>query len=178
MSRLLRQREAVYKATVRGYEKFIGMAWQDGKNLIPEARKDFGPRMKNVRSYVNDCLIDWFENDEVTMTDAFKEKVQNREYLQGYVKGLISNWWRKDWRYNETARGYKTRMNGNFLERVPIDRNQLPDQLKHLVEVNGEPAEPISTLNPDGKSRACECGARHTAFPNVHMNYCPMKEWK
>jgi len=43
-------------------------------------------------------------------------------------------------------------------------------------EMNG--LDPVSTLNPDGISRRCECGAKHTAFPNHHMNYCPMKQWK
>ena len=37
--------------------------------------------------------------------------------------------------------------------------------------------EPTSTLNPDGKSRACSCGARHTSQPNYHMNYCELKEY-
>ena len=44
---------------------------------------------------------------------------------------------------------------------------------------NGESLEninkPTSTLNPDGKSRSCTCGARHTSFPNHHMRYCDMR---
>lgn len=58
---------------------------------------------------------------------------------------------------------------------TPKDWADITNEMKKTWK-NKEP--PKSTLNPDGVSKKCECGARHTAFPNAHMNYCPLKEWK
>jgi len=54
----------------------------------------------------------------------------------------------------------------------PSDFNGLPEWNECKV------SKPESTLNPDGKSRACSCGARHTSNPNYHMRYCDLHEWK
>ena len=37
--------------------------------------------------------------------------------------------------------------------------------------------QPKSSLNPKGRSKACSCGARHTAFPNHHLGFCDLKVW-
>ena len=34
--------------------------------------------------------------------------------------------------------------------------------------------QPTFSLNPDGESRACSCGARHTSNPKHHMTYCDL----
>ena len=63
---------------------------------------------------------------------------------------------------------------------VKINVNNLPEALRHLVKGHKSTHpqdQPTSTLNPDGISRACQCGARHTSNPSWHMNYCPMKEY-
>lgn len=85
---------------------------------------------------------------------------------------------------------------------VKIDIDLIPDALKHLVELDPtdyrekghnipsgrsmakekfkslDDLTPVSTLNPDGKSRACRCGARYTSFPDHHMWWCDMRVWK
>lgn len=53
----------------------------------------------------------------------------------------------------------------------------ITDAIKEQEQLGGI-GQPISTLNVDQQSRSCQCGARHTAFPQVHMNYCPMKQYK
>jgi len=55
-------------------------------------------------------------------------------------------------------------------------KHELPEGIE-VYKTTHDKSYPESTLNPDGKSRACQCGARHTSNPNYHLAWCDMREY-
>ena len=143
------QKEAVYKATMEAYEDNTTVKWMDGQNglkiLTDVARAA-------VKTMVHDSLVDWFEHNQIACSDNFMLRMEEPGYLERYVKGLTSNWWRKDWRYTEVAK------------KSPILRNtmSMPDELDHdLVE---------EQCLQEWHAEVCECGAKHSSHPNIHSD--------
>lgn len=123
-----------------------------------------------LRNTTRDMVVVRF--DELTVSEYFMKKTEDDpRYKIRYVSGLVSNWIRKDVRYG--CKKYESYgiLNGEIGKDIPKDGPILrPGQMRpKTIE-----EKPVSTLNPDGKSRACSCGARFTTFPNHHMRYCDM----
>ena len=167
---MLTQRGAVYHWTVAMYERLCNRPWCDGQNLSASDRI-------KLRSAVCSCIRSRISSGQVTAN--YKIKNMDFDALTKYVNSLINNWWMKDWRISE-----KGENGGVILSKRPTRRTvRVQDQVGKLAESNSFKHEdlmglPKSTLNPDGKSRACTCGARHSMFPNTHMTWCGMKDWK
>jgi len=88
------QKEAVYTAT---------------KNVLAENEVQFEDftNIKDVmtdeiRQSVTSILIEGFRNEEIELKDTpeNKEKLADNSKMRSYVSGLVSNWYRKDKRFN------------------------------------------------------------------------------
>ena len=88
------QREAVYAAT-HSVLSDAGIDFEDGNNISDVMTQD-------LRGKVHAIVCESFRQGEVSFkeTSANTEKMENDTKLKSYVSGLISNWFRKDKRFN------------------------------------------------------------------------------
>jgi hypothetical protein len=88
------QRDAVYNA-VTGVFADQGVVYEDGMNIESMFTKD-------MRESVHQILCEGFRGGTIHLEDtpANAEKLASESKLNGYVSGLISNWVRKDKRFN------------------------------------------------------------------------------
>lgn len=90
----MNQRDAVYNAT-------MSVLSENGVEF-----EDFGQinevMTKELREQVHTIVCESFTSGKVSFQDtpANKEKLSNPTKLSSYVSGLISNWYRKDKRFN------------------------------------------------------------------------------
>ena len=90
----LTQRAAVYGA-VMSVLSDKGISFEDGQALS-EVMTD------EIRESVHAIVVEGFREGSVTFEDtpANREKMSSEAKLNGYVSGLLSNWFRKDTRFN------------------------------------------------------------------------------
>jgi hypothetical protein len=90
----MNQREAVYKATM-GVLTDASIKFEDG-GKIESVMTD------TLRAKVTAIVCAGFKKGEVEFKDTIsnKEKLTTDSKLSSYVSGLISNWYRKDKRFN------------------------------------------------------------------------------
>lgn len=88
------QRAAVY-AAVMSVLSDKGIAFEDGDSLS-EVMTD------EIREAVHGIVVEGFRSGSVTFEDtpSNREKMSSEAKLNGYVSGLLSNWFRKDTRFN------------------------------------------------------------------------------
>ena len=88
------QREAVYAAT-KAVLNENSIDFEDNSN-IKEVMTD------ELRQSITAIIVEGFKAGEVEFKDtpANKEKLNNEPKLKAYVSGLVSNWFRKDKRFN------------------------------------------------------------------------------
>ena len=153
----LSYREAVHKATMQVFNDF------------PEDKPNGNDKPSiGTKRMVSHVLFNMMVNGEVHI---MSERIRNYTWksLSRFAHGCVNDQWMKDSRYT-----WNTVMKTSPVLSSDYGRGKS----KTIMPVIASMEEaPVSTLNPDGKSRRCECGARHTAFPNHHLSYCPMKEW-
>ena len=91
---MLNQREAVYQAT-RNVLKEHDIEFEDGGN-ITEVMTD------TMRAEVIAIVVEGFMQKTVELKDTpkNKEKLESKAKMQSYTSGLVSNWYRKDKRFN------------------------------------------------------------------------------
>ena len=91
---MMNQKEAVYSAT-KNVLKENDIHFEDGGNIESVMTDD-------IRKSVHAIVCESFTAGEVSFQDtpANREKLENPSKLSGYVSGLISNWYRKDKRFN------------------------------------------------------------------------------
>lgn len=90
----MNQREAVYSATKSVLED-AGINFDDGTNIDDVMTKE-------LRASIQMIVVEGFRagNIEFKDTPANQEKLSNEPKLNSYVSGLVSNWFRKDKRFN------------------------------------------------------------------------------
>lgn len=90
------QREAVYTAT-HAVLKEKGIKFEDGQDIDPIMKGD-----TTLRSMISVIICAGLEANEVALKDTKEndDKLANPAKLSSYVSGLISNWFRKDKRFN------------------------------------------------------------------------------
>ena len=178
----LSYREAVHKATMQVFNDF------------PEDKPNGNDKPSiGTKRMVSHVLFNMMVNGEVHI---MSERIRNYTWksLSRFAHGCVNDQWMKDSRYTwNTVMKTSPVLSSDYgrgksktimpviaaMEEDPVFKceGEIEDRWikDECEEMNG--LDPVSTLNPDGKSRRCECGARHTAFPNHHLSYCPMKEW-
>ncbi len=88
----MKQSEAVYQATHQVLKE-KNIAFEDGMNVKQFMTTDF---RKAIIAIVTEGIV----QGRVDFSDAAKAKYPTREDVSGYVNGLVSNWHRKDIRFN------------------------------------------------------------------------------
>lgn len=90
----MKQRDAVYNAITSVFAD-AGVHFEDGMNVE-------GLLTKELRSKVHAIVSEGFTSGSIDFekTPANEEKLANVSKLNAYVSGLISNWVRKDTRFN------------------------------------------------------------------------------
>ncbi len=90
------QREAVYTAT-HAVLKEKGIEFEDGLDIDPIMKGD-----TTLRGMISVIICAGLAAKEVALKDTKEnaEKLANPAKLSSYVSGLISNWFRKDKRFN------------------------------------------------------------------------------
>ena len=90
----MNQREAVYTAT-KSVLTDAAVKFEDGNNINTVMTEDF-------RKRVHAIVIESFKSGAVEFkaTPSNDAKLANDSELSSYVSGLISNWYRKDKRFN------------------------------------------------------------------------------
>ena len=88
------QRDAVYQATHNVLTE-NGVDFEDGQNIASVMTDEF-------RGQVHAIVCESFTSGKVSFNDtpSNQEKLNNPSKLSSYVSGLISNWYRKDKRFN------------------------------------------------------------------------------
>ena len=90
----MNQREAVYSAT-KSVLKDATVSFEDGNNINTVMTEDFRKRIHAI-------VVSAFKEGKVEFkaTASNDSKLANESELSSYVSGLISNWFRKDKRFN------------------------------------------------------------------------------
>lgn len=90
----MNQRDAVYNATMSVLSE-NGVEFEDFGNISDVMTKE-------LRDQVHTIVCESFTSGKVSFQDtpANAEKMSNPTKLSSYVSGLISNWYRKDKRFN------------------------------------------------------------------------------
>lgn len=165
MPRIMSQREAVYEHTKTIWSKCFGTDFKAGDlNKL-----DRNQRM-TIRGLVVTKIMKGINSGSITMSSHMSQRLSDNAAFKRYVNGLVNNWWLKDYRIAEAGYTGTVRLGGY---NAGIPKSDKGNDIGKIVYDE----YPKSTLNPDGKSRACECGARHTSRPDYHMSYCPLKKW-
>ena len=89
----MNQREAVYSVTLTVLSE----------NNIPfEDGDDVKDRVEPFRTSINELICEGFRNKTIDMKDSEEnqKKLSDPKKLKAYVSGLMSNWYRKDKRFN------------------------------------------------------------------------------
>ena len=88
------QREAVYSAT-KGVLSDAGIKFEDGGEISSVMTDE-------LRAKVTAIVCAGFKQGEIELKDtpSNKDKLTTESKLSSYVSGLISNWYRKDKRFN------------------------------------------------------------------------------
>src|SRR5271157_5995691 len=94
MKQVISQREAVYNSIVLVLAT-ASIEFKDGMSID-------GLLTKDLRTQVHALVVDGFKSGEVEFekTPSNAEKLASEAKLNSYVSGLISNWVRKDKRFN------------------------------------------------------------------------------
>ena len=92
------QREAVYSATKNVLAE-AGISFEDHQDNIKDVMTD------DLRTSITSIIVESFKAGEVEFKDtpANKEKLADDSKLKSYVSGLVSNWYRKDKRFNQNV---------------------------------------------------------------------------
>jgi hypothetical protein len=90
----LSQTQAVYDAT-HAVLKDAGISFEDGQDIKDVITSEH-------KASINAILCEGFTEDKIELKDtpANQEKLANPTELKKYVSGLMSNWFRKDKRFN------------------------------------------------------------------------------
>lgn len=132
------QREAVYSATMNVLKEH-GVHFEDGGN-IGEVMND------TLRKEVHTIVVEGFKASEIAFKDtpANQEKLSNPSELSSYVSGLISNWYRKDKRFNGNTT-YKPKNPGSRVGQGDSELKALRALYKKFEGVDADKAELIKT---------------------------------
>ena len=123
--------------------------------------------MSSVSDYIRrryGMSIDEYDGiNEMTRFRVVCDKTLTASIINGKLH-LNENWWASldsDQRIAVLRHEYR-HMKG---KRIPLGN--------HIIMTHGyQPRDEISNLI----GRKCECGAKHTSFPNIHSDWCP--EWR
>jgi hypothetical protein len=165
----MKQSEAVYQAT-RQVLKEKGIQFEDGQNITDVMTTE-------IRKEVISIVCEGFKAGTVDLkdTESNREKLADEAKLREYTNGLVSNWYRRDVRFNggetyqpknpgsragsqddqvkairaliksgkldeEGMKLAQAKLDERLAEiraasnKVEIDVDQLPDDLKHLIQ--------------------------------------------
>jgi hypothetical protein len=159
----MNQREAVYTAT-KSVLKDAGIAFEDGNNINSVMTDDFRKRIHAI-------VVSAFTEGTVEFkaTPSNDAKLENPSELSSYVSGLISNWFRKDKRFNG---------NTTYSAKNPGSRaGQGDPQLKALRQLAkqfaGVDAEKAAEINAHIEARIKAVGAAKAKKVDIDLTQIP-----
>ncbi len=88
----MKQSTAVHQATHSVLDEH-GLSFEDGGQITDVITKE-------LRSQVIDVVTAGIEAGEVDFSDEATAKYNTTKLVRGYVSGMVSNWYRKDKRFN------------------------------------------------------------------------------
>jgi hypothetical protein len=147
-----KQREAVYLATMAVLADH-GINFDDGQAGGVEAVVT-----KELRRDIIQVVTTSLLAGETEMSAEGRAKYTDEKSMKGYVNGLVSNWFRKDLRFN-----------GNVKHEIkaPGSRAGSGDEvlkaLKTLREVKADDAEAVVLIDAKIAERKAEIGTKKTA---------------
>jgi len=146
------QKEIVYEA----------VQWLDKQRLLDDKLDFSKPIREQISNEEKQAVARYVENAFRCGTTGFSSPSHNwTEFdLHKYVVGLTNNWLRKDIRLNG-GQAYTTQQR----RRLQREFHRVDDALDSLE----------STVKAGLKAaKICQCGAKHTNFPNHHSTWCDM----
>ena len=129
------QRQAVYNAT-HATLKDAGVDFEDGSDIKDVITTEH-------RTSINAILCEGFLNNTVELKDtpANAAKLQNTAELKKYVSGLMSNWFRKDLKFNGGAKyvptnpGSRTGQSDSTMKNLRLLKKQYEAAGKNTVKI-------------------------------------------
>lgn len=159
----MNQREAVYNAT-KSTLKDMGITFEDGSNISEIMTED-------IRKKVHAIVVQSFKDGKVEFKDtpSNQEKLSDDSKLNSYVSGLISNWYRKDKRFNG---------NTKYTAKNPGSRSGQGDpQLKALKQLykqfEGTDEDKAAEIKKHIDVRLSEIAAEKAKKVEINLNAIP-----
>jgi hypothetical protein len=132
----INQREAVY-ATTKNVLKDAGIDFEDGGKIETVMTEE-------LRIKITGIICEAFKKGEVELKDtpSNREKLESDSKLSSYVSGLVSNWYRKDKRFNGNEK-YETKNPGSRAGQGDPQLKALRALHKQFVGVDNAKAKEI-----------------------------------
>ena len=159
---LMTQREAVYNAT-KAVLKENAVQFEDGDNIADVMTDE-------LRKSIMAIVVEGFKNGEVELKDtpSNQEKLASDSKLNSYVSGLVSNWFRKDKRFNG---------NTKYVAKNPGSRTGQSDSklkalrnLKKMMDTKGQDSTEVDAYI---EARVNELAAEKAKKIEVDFNEIP-----
>ena len=160
---MMSQREAVYKATL-GVLTDAGIKWEDGGEIASVMTDD-------LRSKITAIVVEGFKADKIELkdTESNREKLADDSKLNAYTSGLISNWYRKDKRFN----GGKTYKPTNPGSRAGQGDPQLKALRQLFKQFDGVDADKAAEIKKHIDARIAELAAEKAKKVEINVNAIP-----
>jgi len=161
MTGTITQREAVYNATHQVLKE-NNISFEDGDNVADV--------ISDHRDAVIAIVVEGFKNGTIELKDtpSNQEKLANPTKLRSYVSGLVSNWYRKDKRFNG---------NTKYVAKNPGSRTGQSDSklkalrnLKKMLETKGQDSTEVDSYI---EARLEELNAEKAKKIEVNMDEIP-----
>jgi hypothetical protein len=160
---MMKQREAVYEATHAALTA-AGLSFTDGDNISLLISKE-------IRANIIQAVMNGFLNGTVEFKDKTSngDKLSDSKKLLTYVSGLVSNWHRKDKRFNG---------NTTYTPKNPGSRTgQADPQLKALRQLlkqfAGVDAEKVKRIQKEIDERTASLKATKVKAVEIDYNVVP-----
>ena len=132
----MNQREAVYTAT-HNVLKEHGIDFEDYDNINDVMTDD-------LRKQITAIICESFQSGDVSFKDtpANQAKLENESGLKSYVSGLVSNWFRKDKRFNGNVKytaknpGSRAGQGDPQMKNLKLLRKQYEDDTDKVKEID------------------------------------------
>ena len=146
----MKQSEAVYSATTSVLNdndvKFV-----EGEQSITEVMTD------EMRKSIISIIVEGFKNKEVDLkdTESNRAKLANDSKLREYAGGLVSNWFRKDKRFNGNVKyqaknpGSRSGQSDSKLKALRNLKKQFEAAGKETEEIDGYITARLTEINAE-----------------------------
>ena len=157
----MKQRESVYLATMSVLAD-AGVAFDDGGDVSKV--KGYSDHRKNIIQIVTTSIL----AAETEMSAEGRAKYTDEKLMKGYVNGLVSNWHRKDVRFNGNVK-YEAKNPGSRAG----SGDEVLKALKALRETKVGDAEAITAIDSAIESRKAEIGKKVVTITEEQIALIP-----